>query len=174
MSRDDNFSAATKRLIAQRAGFTCAFPNCMAATSGPAIDSSRAVNVGEAAHITAASDGGPRYDATFTPEERQDPENGIWMCSTHATLIDRDVDRYTADLLRNWKFESEDRARKMLGQPKGCSQGKIATVSPATRLGADIRVLVDNQPIPYAPIFDHDDDEARMTWYVSALVIQFA
>jgi hypothetical protein len=174
MARDDDFSAATKRLIAQRAGYVCAYPNCMAPTSGPSTDGKRAVNVGEAAHITAASENGPRYDATLTPEQRQDAENGIWMCSTHATLIDRDVDRYPTETLRDWKFESEDRALKMLGQPKGCSQGKIASVSPATRLGADYSVLVDGQPIPYAPIFDVDDKDERLTWYVTAFVIQFS
>ena len=174
MARDDDFSAATKRLIAQRAGYVCAFPNCLAPTSGPAVDDNRAVNVGEAAHITAASENGPRYDATLTSEQRQDADNGIWMCSTHATLIDRDVDRYPTELLLEWKSASEDRAMKMLGQPKGCSQGKIATVSPATQLGADCRVLVDSQPIPHAPIVNPDDEGERMTWYVSAFVIHFS
>ncbi len=174
MARDDDFSAQTKRLIAQRAGYMCAYPNCMAPTSGPAKDGSRAVNVGEAAHITAASENGPRFDPSLTPEERQDAKNGIWMCSTHATLIDRDVVRYPTELLRDWKFESEDRAMKMLGQPKGCSQGKIATVSPATRLGAEYSVLVNGQPIPHVPIFDADGEHEPMTWYVSAFVIQFS
>ena len=174
MARDDDFSAATKRLIAQRAGFVCAHPNCMAPTSGPALDGSRSVNVGEAAHITAASENGPRYDASLTPEQRQDADNGIWMCSTHATLIDRDVVRHPTELLREWKWASEDRAMKMLGQPKGYSQGKIAAVSPASRLGAEYSVLVNGQPIPHVPIFDADGEHERMTWYVSAFVIQFS
>jgi hypothetical protein len=96
------------------------------------------------------------------------------MCSTHATLIDRDVERYPTDLLREWKCESENRAMKMLGQPKGCSQGKIASVSPAARLGAEYCVLVNGQPIPHVPIFDADGERERITWYVSAFVIQFS
>ncbi|MDY0166053.1 MAG: hypothetical protein RBS80_05885 [Thermoguttaceae bacterium] len=174
MARDDDFSAPTKRLIAQRAGYVCAYPNCMAPTSGPSLDGIRSVNVGEAAHITGASENGPRFDASLTPEGRQDADNGIWMCATHATLIDRDVARYPTELLREWKCESENRAMKMLGQPKGCSQGRLATVSPSARLGAEYSVLVNGQPIPHVPIFDVDGEQERMTWYISAFVIQFS
>jgi hypothetical protein len=63
---------------------------------------------------------------------------------------------------------------KILGKPKGCSQGKIAAISPATRLGAEYCVLVSGQPIPYVSIFNADCDDERMTWYFSAFVIQFA
>ena len=174
MSRDNDFSAATKRLIAQRSGYVCEYPNCLAPTSGPAIDGKRSVNIGEAAHITAASENGPRFDPTLTAEERQDVENGIWMCSTHATLIDRDVERFPTEKLRDWKSAAEGRAVRMLGQPKGCAQGKMATVSPASRLGAEYTVLVDDQPIPFVPIFDADDEDERMTCYVSAFVVQFS
>lgn len=69
MARDD-FKEPTKRLIAERSGYVCAFPNCLAPTFGPAMDGSRSVNVGVAAHITAASVGGPRYDASTTAEQR--------------------------------------------------------------------------------------------------------
>lgn len=174
MSREDDFSASTKRVIAQRSGYLCAFPNCMAPTSGPALEGSSSVNIGVAAHITAASTGGPRFDPTMSAEDRRSAKNGIWMCATHATLIDRDVERYTTELLREWRDTAEIHALKMLGQPKGCSRGKIATVSPAIRLGAEGCVIVENEPIPYAPIFNVDDPDERITWFVSGLVIQFS
>ncbi|QEF98102.1 hypothetical protein Mal15_21490 [Stieleria maiorica] len=173
MARDD-FSAPTKRTIAQRSGYVCAYPNCLAPTSGPALDGESAVNIGVAAHICAASENGPRYDPTMTEQERADAENGIWMCANHSTLIDRDDDKYTVDVLRDWKYEAEDRAMKMLGQPRGCAKGSLASVSPASRLGAEQSVLVDGQPIPYVSTFDADDEEEQMTWYVSAFVIQFS
>ena len=174
MPRDDDFSAATKRLIAQRSGYMCAFPSCLAPTAGPGLDPKLSVNIGEATHITAASKGRPRYDESLTSEERQDAENGIWMCRTHAALIDRDIDRYPADLLRDWKYEAEGRAMRVLGQPSGCAQGLIATVSQAIRIGPDAGVMVDHQAIPHSPIFDVDKDGDRVTWFVSGFVVQFS
>jgi hypothetical protein len=47
-------------------------------------------NIGVAAHITAASVGGPRYDASLKPKQRAAIENGIWLCQNCGTMIDRD------------------------------------------------------------------------------------
>lgn len=76
MPRDD-FSAAVKRLIAEQAGFCCAYPNCMAPTSGPTMDGTGSVNVGVAAHISGAAQGGPRYDSTMSTEQRSSVWNGF-------------------------------------------------------------------------------------------------
>jgi hypothetical protein len=48
------------------------------------------MTIGEAAHISAAAPGGPRFDGSMTPEQRRHCDNGIWMCSNHAFLIDED------------------------------------------------------------------------------------
>jgi len=173
MARDD-FKEPTKRLIAERSGYVCAFPNCLAPTFGPAMDGSRSVNVGVAAHITAASVGGPRYDASTTAEQRACEDNGIWLCSTHASLIDRDVDRFTTPVLQDWKYEIENRAMKKLGQPQGCATCKLATVSPVARVGAEQSVLVDGATMPHVSIFDVDGEDERLTWFVSAFVLQFS
>lgn len=109
MARDE-FSAETKDVLAQRAGMRCSCPKCERLTTGPREDSTKAVNVGVAAHIYAAAPGGPRYDPEMTAEQRRLPENGIWLCQTHAKLIDNDEDRYTASLLREWKREREQNA----------------------------------------------------------------
>jgi hypothetical protein len=173
MARDD-FKEPTKRLIAERAGYLCAFPNCLAPTYGPAIDDGRSVNIGVAAHITAAAEGGPRYDASLTPKQRASEDNGIWLCSTHAALIDRDVDRFPTQLLQEWKCEIESHAMKMLGQPRGCAKCELATVSPAARVGAEQSVLVNGTPVPHVSICDVDGNNERVTWFVSAFVLQFA
>jgi hypothetical protein len=65
------------------------------------------VNLGEAAHITAASPGGPRYDQDLSPDERVSADNGIWLCPTCAALIDRDDNRYPEAKLREWKADAE-------------------------------------------------------------------
>jgi hypothetical protein len=85
-------------------------------TSGPQNDPSRALNVGVAAHITAASEGGPRFDAGLSSDERRHAENGIWLCQNCAKLIDNDAPRFTERLLRAWKETAEDHARNVVGK----------------------------------------------------------
>jgi len=60
----DEFSPGTKDLLAKRAGYMCAFPGCRRLTVGPSEDrATQTTMVGVAAHITAGSARGPRYDA---------------------------------------------------------------------------------------------------------------
>jgi hypothetical protein len=106
MNRDD-FSLQTKETLAKRVGMICSNRNCRQPTSGPQVDPQKAINVGVAAQITAASPGGPRHDASFTNEQRQSVENGIWLCQNCAKLVDNDPVRYTVDLLQKWKALSE-------------------------------------------------------------------
>lgn len=71
-----------------------------------------------AAHITAASRKGPRYDKTLSAEGRCSIENAIWLCQNCAKLIDNDAARYTVDLLRQWKRLSEEAARLAIEYPR--------------------------------------------------------
>jgi len=113
----DEFAEDVKRVIANRAGNRCACPNCGTMTSGPQVDPARAVNVGVAAHITAAAPGGPRYDPELRPKQRREASNGIWLCQTHAKLIDNDEVRYPSDLLREWKVKAEEAVLSQIGKP---------------------------------------------------------
>jgi tetratricopeptide (TPR) repeat protein len=106
----ESFSAKIIDALANRAGKRCSI--CGLATSGPHDDPSKWVNVGEAAHIKAASKEGPRYDPDQLPKDRISAENGIWLCSKHHTLIDRDVARFPADALYKLKKAAEDRIRQ--------------------------------------------------------------
>lgn len=112
----DDFTEDVKRAIANRVAHHCSNPECQAETSGPQIDPTKALNVGVAAHITAASTGGPRYDSSLSSEERSHPNNGIWLCQTCAKLVDNDPLRYSADLLREWKSKAEDAAFSEIGK----------------------------------------------------------
>jgi len=110
--KGQEFTAETKRQLAQRAGYRCSHPECRRPTSGPQMGGDGVVSIGEAAHITAAAPGpgAARYDATLSSEERRGFNNGIWMCGVHAKLIDNDEKQYTVALLRNWKAKAEDAA----------------------------------------------------------------
>jgi hypothetical protein len=106
-SRDD-FTLVTKRAVALRAGYHCSFTGCGQLTVGPSDESAMAVaGIGVAAHICAAAAGGRRYDPVMSAEERSHIDNAIWLCSNHATLIDRDAALYTADSLRAMKRTHE-------------------------------------------------------------------
>lgn len=113
----DDFTKPTIEALADRAGNRCANPGCRQPTSGPRTEPDKAVNIGVAAHITAASEGGPRYDPALKPEERRHADNGLWLCQNCAKLVDNDPVAYPVDLLRAWKLVSEDTARREIEQP---------------------------------------------------------
>ncbi len=106
MSGRDEFSAATKRLLAEQAGFQCSNPACRRKTIGPDSDEG-STSIGVAAHITAASKGGPRYNIELSDEERRAPRNGIWLCQTCSRLIDVDEIGHTEAKLHEWKQYAE-------------------------------------------------------------------
>jgi len=112
----DDFSERVKRTVAARAGHRCSNPDCRAHTSGPQTDPAKSMNVGVAAHISAASEGGPRYDASLTVGERCGEDNAIWTCQNCAKKIDNDPALYTELVLRGWKATAEERARSEVGK----------------------------------------------------------
>jgi len=111
MSTRDDFPKPVRDLLARRVGFRCSNPNCRVLTAGPGDSVDGTVDVGVAAHITAAAKGGKRFDPHLTKEERRSAENGIWLCQIHAKLVDNAPERFTVELLREWKRLSEQAAR---------------------------------------------------------------
>ncbi len=108
-SNRDDFSPATVEAIAKRASYICSSPDCRCLTLCPSEnDVEKFINIGKAAHITAASPRGPRYDPTLTREQRSSAENGIFLCAVCADKIDKNkgID-YPVDLLRKWKSDHE-------------------------------------------------------------------
>ena len=107
----DDFPNKVKETLAKRVGLRCSNPDCRQLTSGPNTDESKATNIGVAAHITAASPGGPRYDDSLGSEERTSSKNGIWLDQKCGKLIDSDPDFYTVPLLYMWKSVAEKSAQ---------------------------------------------------------------
>lgn len=108
-SKRQDFPASVARKVAERAGYICSNPSCHRVTIGPdQAVVSNSIKTGEAAHIGAASPGGPRYDMSQTESERRGIGNAIWLCPTCATLIDKNGGAsYPADHLRKWKRDHE-------------------------------------------------------------------
>lgn len=105
-----DFLLKDKIKLAQRAGYICSFPSCDVVTIAPSEEGdNKTSSVGMACHIFAASDGinAKRINLEMTDEQLSDISNGIWMCYTHGKLIDTDENRFTADLLKEWKRINE-------------------------------------------------------------------
>lgn len=126
MKTRDEFSAKTKELAAKRVGYLCSHPDCRRNTVGASDEGNdRVCNVGVAAHICAAARGGKRYDPNMTSKQRSGIENCIWLCQTHAHLIDTDDNKYTVQLLREWKATAESYSKKLMEsavQPHGLGE----------------------------------------------------
>lgn len=59
--------------------------------------------LGEIAHIAAAEEGGKRWVAEMSDDERNANENLMILCPNHHTLIDSDEDTYTIEYLKEKK-----------------------------------------------------------------------
>ncbi|WP_082448690.1 hypothetical protein [Xylophilus sp. Leaf220] len=104
-----DFPAGVVRKVAERATYICSNPSCHRITIGPdqALPNS-SIKTGEAAHICAASPGGPRYDMSQSEQERKGISNAIWLCGACADLVDKNQGKsYPADYLRKWKHDHE-------------------------------------------------------------------
>lgn len=106
----DNFTKKTRERLAHRAGYRCSKPDCGIPTRGAASNNDGTINIGFAAHITAASPSGPRYDPMLSEAERKHHRNGIWLCGTHEKLVDSDESHFTIEELRKWKRLAESRS----------------------------------------------------------------
>lgn len=87
MTKRDDFLKPVRELLARRVGYRCSNPNCRILTAGPGDKKDGTVDVGVAAHITAAAKGGKRFDSRLLQEERRSPDNGIWLCQIHWSLV---------------------------------------------------------------------------------------
>lgn len=143
----DDFRPSTKLNLAKRIGFLCSNPDCRKSTVGASEgDEEQSISIGVAAHITAASPGGPRYNPVLSSDERRNISNGIWLCSNCAKLIDSDIEYYKVELLCRWKSEAEKKAFRALAtgeaEPLRASPPDSSLVELASRLrdaaGADI------------------------------------
>lgn len=154
----DDFSEPVKRTLAARVGNLCSNPACGTLTSGPQADPAKAINLGVAAHITAASPGGPRYDPGLLAEERSAPGNGIWLCQNCAKLVDNDIARFSIHVLRTWKLDAESEAQFRLGKtsisprstPVRLEQGAKLRIAPIVpRQHEQSEFCVENEKADY-------------------------
>lgn len=105
-----NFSPKVRDLIEAAAGHQCSFPACNRRTNGPGPTSEYISNSGYAAHIYAASKGGPRGQGGLSDAELSGAGNGIWLCGRHAKQVDNNRGiAYPPETLHSYKALHEAR-----------------------------------------------------------------
>ena len=108
-----DFTAATIRLLQDRASYRCVVPSCTTVTMGPGAASNQTASTGTACHIYSAAEKGARGRGGLTDAQLRNPENGVWACATHGRLIDTNAgDAYPATLLHSWKALQEAQLKR--------------------------------------------------------------
>jgi hypothetical protein len=150
MRRSADFPIRVVRTLAMRAGHRCSV--CLKLTSGPGANSGVAVNDGVAAHITAASPGGARYDPTLSDAERKGLKNGIWLCTQHGSEIDAAASSFSVSALRGLKAIREDgAARELQEQATGYKdESNLLLEFPYVQTQQRLVEIISPQPYTFA------------------------
>ena len=106
--------------LALRSGNTCAYPACgkeLTLDSLHPDDDSKVI--GKAAHIAAASAGGPRFDPQMTDRQRSSIENLLFLCGDHHDAVDSQLSHHTTEFLLNAKTAHEKLVRRTVRSSLG-------------------------------------------------------
>ena len=160
----DNFTDKTKRDLAERAHYLCSNPECRKQTFWPKLGKQEAFTTGEAAHIRAAAQKGPRYDRDQSEDERSSIANAIWLCVECATRIDKDQEAYPVETLQEWKQRHEGFIAKgftVFPTDSERSHGLVKMVSPETlnSVRGDTVPNVSNGLKPEQSQFDNEEKQ---------------
>ncbi|XQA73521.1 hypothetical protein ACM9XA_19045 [Xanthomonas sacchari] len=111
-----DFSKETIETLAFRSGLICNNPGCQTITTGPSDGNGPLkLKIGEAAHISAKKQGQARYDSQISDEDRAKTENGIWLCASCHTLVDKNNGAdFPVSTLLEWKESHEGLIRSLL------------------------------------------------------------
>ncbi len=111
-----DFSRETIETLAFRSGLICNNPRCQTITVGPSDGNGPLkLKIGEAAHISAKKMGQARYDDLMSDEARANVENGIWLCASCHTLVDKNNGAdFPVSKLIEWKKSHEDLIKSLL------------------------------------------------------------
>lgn len=125
-----NPSAATRtKLFADSAGY-CQNPDCAQQLF---VDKAKGepIHFAEMAHIFAASDDGPRSNASLTDAERGSYDNLILLCANCHTTIDKAPEHYPDAMLKQWKLDRAERLAALFGIKALSSRAEVrAAIEP--------------------------------------------
>ncbi len=111
-----NPSAETKlRLFSDSAGH-CNRPQCRRNLFSDLSDAD--YNIGEMAHVIAASVKGPRANENISTEDKATYNNLILLCPSCHTEIDKAPEMFPIELIRSWKVNHKKQIADVIGIPK--------------------------------------------------------
>lgn len=155
-------SADVERLLLARSGGHCGNPNCRADLF-PEITGGHVATVTEMAHIIARSEAGPRGESEVPLSERDTYANIILLCPTCHTLVDKMkvTGFYDAELLTEWKRQTEARIRNAVDVPQLESREQL--IERVRELMRENRVWWETYG-PESPAADDPLSEAPRRW----------
>lgn len=110
-----DFNKRTIDTLAKRAAYRCSNPECRILTVGPNSEVDKSTTIGEAAHIFGARGNSKRYNSEMTDAARAEITNAIWLCRNCHKLIDTDDQKYTDEVLFEWRELHEQYTQSELG-----------------------------------------------------------
>lgn len=150
-----NPNAITRiRLFADSAGY-CQNPACTRQLFVE-ITSGEAVHFAEIAHIVAASDDGPRSNASLRDAERGAYDNLILLCANCHTIIDKVPDVYPDTRIGQWKRDRSDHLAALFGAVHMSSRDEVhAAIEPLMTAN---KVTLENYGPNSGAQFDPESD----------------
>lgn len=139
-SQRDRVPHAQEKVVISRSGNKCAYPNCgIDLTIDPQSAGDQPKATGKVAHITAASPGGPRYDASMPSKQRSSAGNLIYLCGPHHDAIDSQLEYHTCEFLFRAKRVHEEAVERAVRNALGTVTYEELTV---------VCTVIANAPAP--------------------------
>lgn len=159
----DNFTQPIKTELSLRAAHFCSNPRCLRLTAGPRSGVLRGLATGHAAHICAASPGGPRYDPDQSEAERSSATNGIWLCRECGDMVDKDDGGFSVEQLRAWKHNHESMIAEVRQQGWSRSIELLRSGQMAPGVARHIIALMEDRRAFWAQFDAEFPDRVRMS-----------
>lgn len=109
-----SISLKTQKMLWGRAASRCAFPECKIELVMDATETDDESLVGEACHIVARSEDGPRGKSELTTEQRDKYSNLLLLCNIHHKIIDDQPGEYSVDALKTLRTKHESWVKSQL------------------------------------------------------------
>lgn len=159
----DNFSQSIRTELSLRAAHFCSNPRCLRLTAGPRSGVMRGLATGHAAHICAASPGGPRYDPDQSEAERRSAANGLWLCRECGDMVDKDDSGFSVAELHAWKRDHEGMIAEVRQQGWSRSIELLRSGQARPGLARNIVALIEDRRTFWARFDAEFPDRVRMS-----------